>query len=292
MKKKFLIILFCIILITAAIIAYMSTPRYMLNSYIKAYINKDFDKMYSLTKKYDEFTNKSNFILAAKEKYKNFKDYDLEIRENYALLSYDDKSIKLEYAKNPNGYIGINRYHITKGFIELIKEVTLYVPIDSTQVSLNGLDLKEYKVEYDNVIYDKYEIPYLYDCNYNINGIYDSIEYNDEINFSENREVTYEFKNDPIEIMVFTLDSCKYCNMLLEYYNILALDYDDIFDIKKLDYMNSKNESLMKKYTTKYDVSTSFPLSIIGNSYIQGYSEEMQNEYLFKIFDAYRKNVD
>lgn len=98
-EKKFLIILFCIILITTAIIAYMSTPRYMLNSYIKAYINKDFDKMYSLTKKHDEFTNKSNFILAAKEKYKNFKDYDLEIRENYALLSYDDKSIKLEYAK-------------------------------------------------------------------------------------------------------------------------------------------------------------------------------------------------
>ena len=292
MKKKFIFVLLIVLLIGGAVIFYISTPDFMLKSYVKAYINEDFEKMYSLTKVYDELTNKNSYVSACKENYEKINDYDIEIRDNYALLSYDDKTIKIKYEKNPDVFLGINRYYITEGFIEMLTDLVLYVPIGSEDVTLNGTSLKEYKVETDSVIYDKYELPYLYDCNHNLKGKYSEIEYEESLTFNEDEELTYEFKNDPVEIMVFTLDGCKYCNMLLEYYNILALDYDDIFDIKKLDYMNSENVSLMKKYTTKYDDSTSFPLSIIGDGYIQGYSEDLENEYLFKIFDAYRKNID
>lgn len=292
MKKKFIVIVLILLLILLGLVIYISTPQFMLTSYVKAYIEEDFDKIYSLTKTYDELTNKDSYVLACKENYEKINDYELEIRDNYALLSYDDKTIKIKYEKNPDGFIGFNRYYVTEGFVEILTDLVLYIPINSEDVTLNGLSLKEYKVESDSVIYDKYKLPYLYDCNYYLKGKYSEIDYKKELVFKEDEDLIYEFENKPIEMMVFTLDTCPYCNQLLEYYNILALDYDDIFDVKKLDYMNSENASLMKKYTTKYGISTSFPLSIIGDSYVQGYSEEMENEYLFKIFDAYRKNVD
>lgn len=91
---------------------------------------------------------------------------------------------------------------------------------------------------------------------------------------------------------MFTLNSCVYCTKLIEYFNVLKLDYKNIFEVKQLDYMNSSNEKLMKKYLKKYGLSQYYPLSIIGDTYIQGYSEDLEDEYLFKIFDAYRKNID
>ena len=66
-----------------------------------------------------------------------------------------------------------------------------------------------------------------------------------------------------------------------------------IFVVKKYEILNKENENVFNYYKEKLNIESSgFPTSIIGDSYLQGYAESTEAEYLLKIFDAYRKNID
>lgn len=260
--------------------------------YIKAYISNDCEKMYSLTKSYNELTNKENYIKACSKSSQDVKDYD--INKDYILVDNGKEVFKIKIQKNPDEHIGINRYEVTEDTIELLKDVILYVPVNSESVLLNGVDISGYKIESDNMLYDKYEISYLYKLDYEVELQYAKRQYKETINFTKDKEIIYyEFDNEPIEISLFTLSTCPHCANLSKFYDNLSKEYKNIFVIKKYEILNKENENVFNYYKEKLNIeSTGFPTSIIGDSYIQGYSETMEEEYLLKIFDTYRKNVD
>ena len=293
--KKFIYILFGIVVISLiGFCIYASTPKYMMNKYIEAYLNNDCEKMYSLTKSYNKLTNEANYVKACSKNKQNVKDYDVDINKDYILVDNGEEVFKIKIQKNPDEHIGINRYEVTEDTIELLKDVILYVPVNSEKVLLNGVDISGYKIESDNMLYDKYEFSYLYKLDYEIELQYAKRQYKETINFTKDKEIIYyEFDNEPIEISMFTLSTCPHCANLSKFYDNLSKEYKNIFVIKKYEILNKENENVFNYYKEKLNIeSTGFPTSIIGDTYIQGYAESMEDEYLLKIFDAYRKNID
>lgn len=293
--KKFVYVLFVVIVISLiGFCVYTSTPKYMMNKYVNAYLNNDCELMYSLTKSYNDLTNENNYVKACSKNKQNIKDSDVNIDKDHILVDKGDEVLKIKIQKDPKEHIGIDRYEVTQDDVPLLKDVVLYVPLNSKNVLLNGIDISGYKVESDNKLYDKYEISYLYKIDYEIELQYAKRQYKETITFTKDEDVLYyEFDNEPIEITVFTLSTCPHCVNLSKFYDSLSEDYKNIFVVKKYDVLNRENENVFNYYQNKLDIKiTGFPTSIIGDDYIQGYSEELEEEYLFKIFDAYRKNID
>lgn len=293
--KKFVYVLFVIVVISLiGFCIYTSTPKYMMNKYVNAYLNNDCELMYSLTKSYNDLTNENNYVKACSKNKQNINGSDVDINKDYILVDKGDEVFKIKIQKDPEEHIGIDRYEVTQDDIPLLKNVILYVPLNSKNVLLNGTDISGYKIESDNKLYDKYEISYLYKIDYEIELQYAKRQYKKTITFTKDEDVLYyEFDNEPIEITVFTLSTCPHCVNLSKFYDSLSEEYKNIFVVKKYDILNRENESVFNYYQNKLDIEiTGFPTSIIGDDYIQGYSEELEDEYLFKIFDAYRKNID
>ena len=293
--KKFVYVLFVVIVISLiGFCVYTSTPKYMMNKYVNAYLNNDCELMYSLTKSYNDLTNENNYVKACSKNKQNINDSDVDINKDYILVDKGDEVFKIKIQKDPKEHIGIDRYEVTQDDVPLLKNVILYVPLNSKNVLLNGTDISGYKVESDNKLYDKYEISYLYKIDYEIELQYAKRQYKETITFTKDEDVLYyEFDNEPIEITVFTLSTCPHCVNLSKFYDSLSEVYKNIFVVKKYDVLNRENENVFNYYQNKLDIKiTGFPTSIIGDDYIQGYSEELEDEYLFKIFDAYRKNID
>lgn len=294
MKKAVYGLIIFLILLAISLCLYTSSSKYMINEYVKAYISNDCEKMYSLTKSYNELTNKENYIKACSKHSQDVKDYDIDINKDYILVDNGNEVFKIKIQKNSEENIGINRYQVTEDFIDLLEDLILYVPVNSENILLNEIDIKDYKVESDNILYDKYIISYLYNIDYEIELNYSNIEYKEIINFTKDEDVVYyEFDNEPIEVLMFSLSGCPHCEELSKFYDTLLKEHDNVFTLKKYEILEKKNESLFNFYKEKLEIpSIGFPTSIIGDNYIQGYSETMEEEYLLKIFDTYRKNVD
>lgn len=85
-------------------------------------------------------------------------------------------------------------------------------------------------------------------------------------------------ENDNITIYLFHGDGCPHCADLIEFLNSLESEYD--FDVEKYEvWYNSSNQEFMEEVKNNLNIKSSgVPLTIIGNTYIVGYSDSIGNK--------------
>lgn len=266
-KKTILLIISIVIILLIVFLNYDNILKWRYNTAVK---HKNCEKIYNLVDiEEGKYLTKEKYIEQCELKIDNYNNYDIQV-ENHK---------------------------IKDNIVNVYNNIIFYIPSDSNFYLDNKLISNDF-VSDENNIYNIFTLDKLFEGEYSIKFNNETNEENVTIIISkDNFKTNYEYNNTKQSVVVIGNNSCSYCTKLLDFLSTLD---NNIFDTKYYNvYVNNstkynKETEKIKKEFLQYFKETveHYPTVVIGDKYIEGYSKEMEQEYINNIYYSYRNEIE
>lgn len=263
MKQKIIILIILIAILLLMI--FLNYDNILKLRYYVAVKNKNCEKIYNIVDIEDgKYLTKEKYIEQCKLKINDYDNYNIQV-ENHRIK--DD-------------------------IVKVYNNVVFSIPVDSNFYLDNKLITDNF-VSDENNIYNIFTFDNLFEGEYNIKFNNETKEENNTAIISkDDLKLNYEYKNKKQLVVVMGSGSCSYCKKLLSFLSTLD---NSIFDIKNYNTLksNKENDRVKKEFLKYFNQSFKYsPTVIIGDKYMTGYSEEMEQKYIDTIYYSYRNEIE